>query len=84
MRWKALALLLLELDVVHPRDWRGCADRTIHPSHAGIRRLCFLPYLGEFDADPLSELGQSNLERVDEPQQEMSGFFALQKPGLPP
>jgi hypothetical protein len=91
MRWKALTLLvLLELDVFHSRNWRRCQGRTIQqPSHAvdrnekiSICRLCFSRYQGEFGPNPLLEQGQSNLEKVDEPEREMSSFFALQKTGV--
>lgn len=41
-----------------------------------IRRLCFSRYRGECGPDPLSEQGQSNLEKVDE--------LELQKTGVAP
>jgi hypothetical protein len=93
IRWEALTLLvLLELDVFHPRNLRRCQGRTIQqPSHAVDRnekvlipQLCFPRYRGEFGPDPLSELDQSNLETVDKSEQEMSSFFVLQKTGIDP
>jgi len=90
MRSKAVILLfLLRFVVVHPRYRRRCHGRTIHqPSRAlGYNeKALFHPlwtsrYPGGFDPDAFSQLAQSNLEKVVEPEQEMSSL-ALQKTGV--
>ncbi len=69
--------LLQKFVAVHSRCRRRCHGRTIHqPSRvvekASLRRLWPSRHPGEFDPDPLSQLAQSYLKKVVEPEQGMS------------